>query len=178
MAPSARDLASQRAKLRREQESLLSELLNVVDALDRACEHWRTVEASQAQPSARSISRTVPTPLQGWLEKSLRFLQSRWLGSQGAESPAELAAISRSGREGDDLIRQTLLEVLERRNVKPIEVCGRPFDPDCMHALGRENSSSVPENTVLREVIRGYWWGDRVLRPAEVIVAVRATADG
>ncbi len=177
MAPSARDLATQRAKLRREQESLLTELLSVVDALDRACEHWRMVETSQANPSGTTASPSFFLRLRTGSKKILEFFQDRLLGSQSSASPGELVAIFRSGREGDELIRQTLLEVLERRNVRPIAACSQPFDPDCMHALGQEDSGDVPENTVLRDVVRGYWWGDRVLRPAEVIVAVKAKTE-
>jgi molecular chaperone GrpE len=42
-----------------------------------------------------------------------------------------------------------------------------------MYAVGREESASVPENTVIQEVVRGYFWGDQVLREAQVIVAAK-----
>ena len=177
LVPSARDLTSQRAKLRREQESLLTELLEIVDALDRACEHWQTVEDKGAQQSAAPPSQSFPERLRAWSAKLLSPFQRQSLTSElTLESPTDLVSISQSAREGDELIRQTLLEVLERRNVKPIETCGQPFDPDFMHALGQEESTKA-ENTVVREIVRGYWWGDRVLRPAEVIVAVKAKSE-
>lgn len=177
LVPSARALTSQRAKLRREQESLLTELLDIVDALDRACEHWKTVEAKDAQPSAVPSSQSLLERSRAWLAKLLSPFQQQSLTSKSTlESPTELASISQSAREGDELIRQTLLEVLERRDVKPIEACGQPFDPEFMHALGQEESTE-PENTVIREIVRGYGWGDRVLRPAEVIVAAKAKSE-
>jgi molecular chaperone GrpE len=42
-----------------------------------------------------------------------------------------------------------------------------------MYAVGRESRADVAENTVIQEVVRGYLWGDRVLRKAQVIVATR-----
>ena len=42
-----------------------------------------------------------------------------------------------------------------------------------MYAVGRQDSQEVPENTVLQEVVRGYRWRDRILREAQVIVAVK-----
>jgi len=29
-----------------------------------------------------------------------------------------------------------------------------------MYAVGQQESASVPENTVIQEVVRGYLWGD------------------
>ena len=45
-----------------------------------------------------------------------------------------------------------------------------------MYAVGREERD-VTDNTVIQEVVRGYLWGDIVLRKAQVIVATRGTKD-
>ena len=176
MPPSARDLAAQKARLRREQESLLKELLDVVDALERASEHWRAVEAEQQSSTALAVPspsrpQTIFDRVRAWVAEQWARLR-RWmvmrLVAQG--SSASLVAIARSGREGTELIRQTLLDILHRRDVIPMDAIGRPFDPETMHALGREVSDATA-NTVVREVVRGYWWGDRVLRIAQVMVS-------
>jgi molecular chaperone GrpE len=44
-----------------------------------------------------------------------------------------------------------------------------------MHALGQQSDAVATPNTVLQEVVRGYRWKDRILREAQVIVAVAPT---
>jgi len=43
-----------------------------------------------------------------------------------------------------------------------------------MHALGQRVEAHCAPNMVVQEVVRGYRWQDRVLREAQVIVAVAA----
>ena len=71
-------------------------------------------------------------------------------------------------------VRLTLLqleELLAAQGVSPIEAIGQPFDPSQHEAIGHEESSEHPEDTVVTEVRRGYRLHDRVVRPALVKVA-------
>jgi molecular chaperone GrpE len=54
----------------------------------------------------------------------------------------------------------------------PIPSVGQPFDPNLHHAIMREETNEVPENWILEELLKGYTYGDRLLRPAQVKVAV------
>ncbi|UJB72547.1 nucleotide exchange factor GrpE (plasmid) [Acaryochloris sp. 'Moss Beach'] len=76
-----------------------------------------------------------------------------------------------SAKEGVELIRRSMLDILQQRQVVPIEVNGQPFDPEQMYALGRQESAEVEENTVIQEVVKGYLWQNRILREAQVMVA-------
>ena len=71
------------------------------------------------------------------------------------------------------MIRRELLEVLRQRQVVPLESVDQDFDPECMYAVGRQESEEVKENTVVQEVVRGYLWQNKILREAQVIVAYR-----
>jgi len=75
--------------------------------------------------------------------------------------------------EGMELIHRQFLALLEREHVRPMEVIGQPFDPKLHEALMTLDRADVPENTVVEEIERGYWLGDRVLRHAKVGVARR-----
>ena len=71
-------------------------------------------------------------------------------------------------------VRLTLLqleELLAAQGVSPIDAIGQPFDPSQHEAIGHEESSEHPEDTVVTEVRRGYRLHDRVVRPALVKVA-------
>ncbi|NLT65666.1 MAG: nucleotide exchange factor GrpE [Acidobacteria bacterium] len=80
-------------------------------------------------------------------------------------------------KEGVELLYKQLLDTLKRVGVVPIESEGKPFDPHLHEALSREESSEVKEDTVAKELRRGYLFKDRLLRPAQVIVAVHSRKD-
>jgi molecular chaperone GrpE len=61
--------------------------------------------------------------------------------------------------------------ILARQGVQRIGAPGEPFDPERHEAIGTRDSDDVPPRTVLDVARSGYALGDRVLRPAQVIVA-------
>ncbi len=86
-----------------------------------------------------------------------------------AAVPPELAG--NSWLEGIGAIDRKLRQLLESEGVTPIAAVGQPFDPHQHEAVVQEETSSVPDDTVLTELQRGYRLRDRVLRPALVSVA-------
>jgi molecular chaperone GrpE len=75
---------------------------------------------------------------------------------------------------GIQLTLQKLRDVLASVGVEPIEALGAPFDPKLHEAIGSEESSELPEGTVVSELRRGYRTHDRVLRPSLVKLARRS----
>ncbi len=73
--------------------------------------------------------------------------------------------------EGVDMTLKELLKIFEKAGVTPIEAVDQPFDPSLHEAVMQEESADVPENTVIRELQKGYQIHDRLLRPAMVIVS-------
>jgi molecular chaperone GrpE len=73
--------------------------------------------------------------------------------------------------EGIGAIDRKLRQVLESQGVKPMQAEGQPFDPREHQAISYEDTTEAPDGTVLRELQRGYYIGDRILRPAFVAVA-------
>jgi molecular chaperone GrpE len=72
--------------------------------------------------------------------------------------------------EGLTLTHKELLRILEKFNVKPIEAAGQPFNPEFHEAILQEPSEELPENSVLREMQKGYLINSRLLRPSLVVV--------
>ena len=87
------------------------------------------------------------------------------------EHAGEDEEIPQAFLEGMKLIARGFHDLLDRRGVKRIDTAGKTFDPHFHEALASEPSSDVEPNQVLREVQPGYVLGDRVLRPAKVVVA-------
>jgi molecular chaperone GrpE len=77
-------------------------------------------------------------------------------------------------KEGVELLYKQLLDTLNRSGVVPIESEGKPFDPHLHEALSRKEDSNYEVDTVVQELRRGYLFKDRLLRPAQVIVAVKS----
>lgn len=68
-------------------------------------------------------------------------------------------------------VYKQLVECLKRLGVAPMRPEGQQFDPNLHEAVMREATDEYPEGTVLEELVRGYYFGDRVLRHAMVKVA-------
>ncbi|MFO7633465.1 MAG: nucleotide exchange factor GrpE [Caldilinea sp.] len=67
--------------------------------------------------------------------------------------------------------RRAFLETLRRYGVERIDPVNEPFDPTLHEALGQMPSESVPADHVAVVAQAGYGEGDRVLRPARVLVS-------
>lgn len=68
-------------------------------------------------------------------------------------------------------VYKQLVDVLKRLGVSPMRPEGKEFDPNLHEAVMRQPTNEQPEGTVLEELVRGYFLGDRVLRHALVKVA-------
>jgi molecular chaperone GrpE len=75
-------------------------------------------------------------------------------------------------QQGLELLYKQLFDAFNKAGIKPIEAEGKPFDPHLHEALSREENADVKEDTVVKELRKGYLLNDRLLRPAQVIVAV------
>ena len=74
-------------------------------------------------------------------------------------------------REGVQMTLKGLLESLEKFGVISIDSLDKPFDPNFHQAVMQEESEGHPENTVSKELQKGYVMSDRLLRPAMVVVS-------
>ncbi len=68
-------------------------------------------------------------------------------------------------------VYKLLVDCLKRLGVAPMRPEGKEFDPNLHEAVMREPTDEHPEGTVLEELVRGYYLGERVLRHAMVKVA-------
>ena len=75
-------------------------------------------------------------------------------------------------REGVELLYRQVLDSFSRAGAVPMESEGKPFDPHLHEAISREETSEFEEGMVARELRRGYMFKDKLLRPAQVMVAV------
>src|SRR5207237_9610876 len=77
--------------------------------------------------------------------------------------------------EGVRLVHRSLETLLEREGLAEIETDGK-FDPHVHEALLTQ-PSELAEGDVLQVIQKGYSLGDRVLRPARVVVSAGAPGE-
>lgn len=81
------------------------------------------------------------------------------------------AGVDESWVKGLELSVRKLEEALGTHGLQPIDAVGSRFDPKLHEAVGHEESTEHPEDTVVAELRRGYRLRDRVVRPALVKVS-------
>lgn len=74
-------------------------------------------------------------------------------------------------RHGMELTLKLLLDSLAKFHVEQLNPVNQSFDPALHEALTAQPSDSVPANTVITVVQKGYVLHGRLLRPAQVIVS-------
>lgn len=80
-------------------------------------------------------------------------------------------------KEGIEMTLKGLLTSLEKFGVVPIASLQEAFDPNLHQAVMQEESPAHSENTVVQELQKGYLIGDRLLRPAMVVVSKKRDAE-
>lgn len=73
--------------------------------------------------------------------------------------------------QGVTLIHRQWLDLLRRRGVEPLDVAGKPFDPEWHEAVSDEPANGRPDHEITAELRRGYRIGSKLLRAAMVKVA-------
>ena len=92
------------------------------------------------------------------------------------ERALESAAEHEEGKleDGVRLVHRALSDALAREGLAEIETAGK-FDPHTQEAL-LSQPSDEEEGTVIQVLQKGYTLGDRVLRPARVVISAGADA--
>ncbi len=78
--------------------------------------------------------------------------------------------------KGFRLIYDRLMAILEQHQIKSEAAQGTTFDPNKHQALASVPTSDHPPGTVIEEFKRAYFIKDKLLRPAQVVVAAAEEA--
>ena len=77
--------------------------------------------------------------------------------------------------EGVRLIQRKVFNLLESEGVSRIESLGEPFNPLEHEAVGTQETGEYPPGVISEVVRNGYRLHDRVIQPAQVVVARETT---
>ncbi len=101
------------------------------------------------------------------LDPFLRVFDFLGMARTAAEKSDNVEAI----RQGVEMIIQEYVKAFEDLGVRKQDSMHKPFDPEWQEAVGQEPSETVPEGHVIKEWTAAYRIGDRLLRPAKVVVS-------
>ena len=79
--------------------------------------------------------------------------------------------------EGVQMVLKGFEEVAARLGLKRVVSIGERFDPNVHDAVQQMESADQEPGTIMAEVVPGYHLGERLLRPAMVVVAKKPAAD-
>ncbi len=80
---------------------------------------------------------------------------------------------------GVEMIKSEFLRVLGNQGVQPIDpATGAEFDPLRHEAIERTGQTNVEPGRIVETRSPGYTMGERVMRPAKVVIAARDESDG
>ena len=115
--------------------------------------------------SARDGERRIADVTDGLLRSWLEVVDS-------VERALQLTADERAAA---DLraVHDQVQAILDRHGVTRIGAAGEPFDPGVHEAVGVHPTDEVPDRAIVDVAQPGYAVGDRIVRPAQVIVARR-----
>lgn len=141
---------------------------------------------SRPLPATEGATPAVPDTAQqrALMEVDQAVLHLLDLAQRAArESPAAPAAMEamempeaapRSLREGLVLLQIRVRNLQRSFGLEPIPAVGRRFDDRCHQACGVCDHPGLADGEVAEEVLPGYRLGDRVVRPALVVVNRRS----
>jgi molecular chaperone GrpE len=103
--------------------------------------------------------------IEGFAAELLDVIDSLELGIAAGDGAA-------SGlTEGMEATLRLLQRAFEKSGIAVVDPRGEPFDPELHEAMTVQETSEVPEGTVLEVFQKGYVLNGRLLRPARVIIA-------
>ncbi len=154
VAPSLPGEPSEIDKLKAEREALLDRLARLQAEFENA---RRRMERAQQEARTLAVGETLKTllPTLDSLELALR---------SPAPDPKEF-------RRGIDLIRQQMELAMRSLGLTRIPAEGKLFDPNLHEAIEVVETPNARDGEVVEEIHAGFKLGDRLLRPAKVLVA-------
>jgi molecular chaperone GrpE len=116
--------------------------------------------------AAREKEDAIKFANAGLLERLIPVLDNFDLGLQAARAEGSKGVVI-----GFEMVSKQLQDFLSSSGVETIEAEGKAFDPNLHEALANEESDTVPEGQVIRQLRKGYKLKDRLIRPANVVVS-------
>lgn len=152
----------------------------------RAAEHWDKYLRLGAEfenfkkRAARDRLEAIKFANQALLESLIPTLDSFEMAMAAVENAkADSKDSMDSLKQGIELVHKQLKEVIKEWGLEEIDASGKAFDPAWHEAVSQQESDEAFEGQIVQQIRKGYKLKDRLIRPANVVVAkaISASAD-
>ena len=89
----------------------------------------------------------------------------------------EVISESKINADGLNSILKNMESLMEKYNVKPIDALGEIFDPNFHEAISIISDPSLDDNTITKEIRKGYISHEKILRPTLVEISKKENND-
>lgn len=140
----------------------------------QADDYWQRyvrAEAEKENIRKRAEKETENARKQGMEKLANELLSVRDSLELGVDAANQEDADVPKIREGTELTLKMLVQAMEKCDIEEINPVGEKFDPELHQAMSMQEAEGQESNTVVSVMQKGYRVGDRLLRPALVMVA-------
>ncbi len=165
--------APENKKVKKDKKAQIQELNDKIAELESKILYMQADYQNFRRRTAKDISDARISGTANALEPFLNVNDFLGMAQMAIEKSDNVEAI----KQGIMMIIQQYNRAMEELNVTVLDTVGAKFDPELHDAMSQEFSDTVPEGCIIREMRKGYKMGERLLRPANVIVSKGKEAD-
>ena len=115
----------------------------------------------------RDIENTAHRTREDLLRDLLPVIDNLERASHATKNASEVDAVA----EGVNMVLRGFEETASRLKLQRMDVVGQRFDPAAHDAMQQQETDEHAAGTIIAEIMPGYMLGERLLRPAMVVVA-------
>ena len=117
--------------------------------------------------SRKEIQEVRRRTIEDTLREVLPIIDNLERAADAMTDATEVAAVA----DGVHMVLRGFEDVANRLGLKRVPAVGQQFDPTCHDAMQQQETDEHAPGTIVSEVVPGYYLGERLLRPAMVVVA-------
>lgn len=160
-------------KVKKDKKTEIKELNEKIAELESKILYMQADYQNFRRRTAKDISDARISGTANALEPFLTVNDYLGMAQMAIEKSDNVEAI----KQGIMMIIQQYEHAMDELNVSVLQTAGAKFDPELHEAMSQEYSDTIPEGCIIREMRKGYKMGERLLRPANVIVSKGKEAD-
>ena len=117
--------------------------------------------------SRKEIEEVRRRSIEDTLREVLPIVDNLERAAEAMDDAKDVAAVA----QGVQMVLRGFEDIANRLGLKRVPSIGQQFDPTCHDAMQQEETAEHDPGTIVAEVVPGYYLGERLLRPAMVVVA-------
>ena len=129
----------------------------------------------------QNLSKKIQSEIENGINNKISIIMLEFLKIYDDFKRArEVLSTNKENVEGLESIIKNMDSLLSKNEITPIDALGEIFDPNLHEAISVINDPSLDDNTITKEIRKGYISHNRVIRPALVEISKKQgeTKDG